>query len=186
MADETQGQGGTTTGTEPVTPADRTDEYRGRDLHAEGVWEAGSMPRYGMVAFNPNGEVLIREPANHFDGYVWTFYKGGRHGNEPTLQTALRETLEETGHRPVVVGHLDEGFHGGNVGSVNFFYIGFDTDGQVDRSAMDHETKSVAWVSVEEARDRIALSTNQKGRDRDLRTLEAAVLAFAELQDSTD
>jgi len=119
---------------------------------------------------------------------VWTFYKGGRHGNEPTLQTALRETLEETGHRPAVVGHLDEGFRGGNVGSVNFFYIGFDTFGQVDRSAMDQngETWSIAWVSVEEARDRIALSTNEKGRDRDLRTLEAAALAFADLLDSAD
>jgi 8-oxo-dGTP diphosphatase len=188
MADETQGQVETTAGIAPAAPADRTDEYRGRDLHAEGVWETGSKPRYGMVAFNPNGEVLIREPANHFDGYVWTFYKGGRHGNEPTLQTALRETLEETGHRPAVVGHLDEGFRGGNVGSVNFFYIGFDTFGQVDRSAMDQngETWSIAWVSVEEARDRIALSTNEKGRDRDLRTLEAAALAFADLLDSAD
>ena len=188
MADEVLGQVGTNAGAELAAPTDRTDEYRDRDLHAEGVWEVGSKPRYGMVAFDGAGQVLLREPANHFDGYVWTFYKGGRHGHEPTLETALRETVEETGHLPTVVGHLDEGFRGGNVGSVNFFYVGFDTAGQVDRSAMDRngETWSIAWVSVEEARDRIALSTNQKGRDRDLRTLEAAVLAFAELQDSAD
>jgi 8-oxo-dGTP pyrophosphatase MutT (NUDIX family) len=189
MVDNWRGQAGTTAaGTGPAAPADRTNEYRGRDLHAEGVWEMGSKPRYGMVAFNPNGEVLLREPANHFDGFVWTFYKGATDKNEHTVETALRETLEETGHRPVLIGHLDEGFRGGRTGSLNFYYLGFHTTGQVDRSAMDRngETWSTAWVSVEEARDRIARSTNKAGRDRDLRTLEAAALAFAELQGSAD
>ena len=183
MADETQGHGETTAGTAPAAPADRTDDYRGRDLHAEGVWELSPKARYGMVAFNPSDEVLIREPANHFDGYVWTFYKGRSDDGEHPVETAQRETVEETGHLPAVIGHLDDGFSGGNVGSVNFFYLGFDTAGEVDRSAMDRngETWSTAWVSVEEARGRIALSTNEKGRDRDLRTLEAAVLAFSEL-----
>jgi 8-oxo-dGTP pyrophosphatase MutT (NUDIX family) len=188
MADNTHAKSGATPGTGPSTPADLTDEYRRRDLHAEGVWELASHTRYGMVAFNTAGEVLIREPANHFGGYAWTFYKGGRNKNEPTVETALRETLEETGHRPAIVGHLVEGFRGSNMASVNYYYIGFDTAGQVDRSAMDRnrETWATAWVSVEEARDRIALSTETKGRDRDLRTLEAAVLAFAELQGASD
>jgi 8-oxo-dGTP pyrophosphatase MutT (NUDIX family) len=188
MADNTHDEAGPAAGTGPAAPADRTDEYLGRDLHAEGVWEESSKARYGMVAFNSDGEVLLREPANHFGGYVWTFYKGGRHGNAHTVETAQKETLEETGHRPAIVGHLDEGFRGGIVGSVNFYYLGFDTVGQVDRSAMDRngETWTTAWFSVEEARDRIALSTEVKGRARDLRTLEAAAVAFAELQGTAD
>ena len=189
MADETQSQTGRgAAGTGPVAPVDRTIEYRDRDLDAEGVWEHSSKARYGMVAFNSAGEVLIREPANHFGGYVWTFYKGGRHGNEHTMETALRETVEETGYRPAVIGHLAEGFCGSNMSSVNYFYLGFDTAGEVDRSAMDRnrETWTTAWVSVEEARDRIALTTEEKGRARDLQTLEAAAVAFAELQNSQD
>jgi len=187
MADDVQGQVGTTAGAGTAAPTDRTSEYRGRDLDAEGVWVHSPMARYGMVAFNATGQVLLREPAKQFDGYVWTFYKGKPEEGEGPFETALRETLEETGHRPAVIGHLDEGFSGSDTTtSINFYYIGFDPAGQVDRSAMDHETKSVDWFSVEEARDRIALSTNVKGRARDLRTLEAAALAFAELQDSAD
>src|SRR5580693_1755442 len=31
---------------------------------------------YGGVLVNQNGEFLLREPTDHFDGYHWTFPKG--------------------------------------------------------------------------------------------------------------
>jgi len=187
-ADEPGRPGRAVTGTGPAGPRDRTGEYRARDLHAEGVWESGEKLRYGMVVFDAAGNVLLREPADHYDGYVWTFSKGKSDGGEHAVETALRETVEETGHRPTIVGHLDEGFRGGNTASVNCFYVGFDTTGEVDRKAMDAngETWSTAWVTVDEARTLIARSTNQKGRARDLRTLEAAALAFAGLRGASD
>ena len=56
---------------------------------------------YGGVVINDQGEILLREPRNHFDGYVWTFPKGRpekeqRPGETPE-ETAFREVLEETG-----------------------------------------------------------------------------------------
>ena len=55
---------------------DRTSEYLERDLGVEGIWPASAKARYGGVIFNSRGEVLLREPTNHYDGYVWTFPKG--------------------------------------------------------------------------------------------------------------
>ena len=166
---------------QPIGPANRTEEYLVRDLHAEGVWESSSHTRYGTVVFNVSGQVLLREPTNHFGGFVWTFAKGGPHGDERPIETALRETLEETGYRPAIVGHLPAAFRGGSTSSVNFFYLGFDTDGPKDRTAADGngETSALTWVHEAEARDLIAQSTDAGGRDRDLRTLEVACLEFA-------
>ena len=33
---------------------------------------------YGGVVINRQGKLLLREPLNHFEGYVWTFPKGSR------------------------------------------------------------------------------------------------------------
>src|ERR1019366_5421089 len=61
-------------------------DYRQRDLHAEGQWPPmkGLTPEgeilqpssYGGILFNEKGQVLLREPKGHYDGYHWTFAKG--------------------------------------------------------------------------------------------------------------
>jgi len=43
------------------------------------------------------GRILLREPANHFDGYHWTYAKGKQDKNESPELTAPREVYEETG-----------------------------------------------------------------------------------------
>ena len=52
---------------------------------------------YGGVLINDAGHVLLREPANHYGGYVWTFAKGNPDPGESAEEAALREVLEETG-----------------------------------------------------------------------------------------
>ena len=101
----------------------RTDEYRDRDLHADGDWPLGGKPRYGGVTFDAVGRVLLREPAGHFDGFHWTFPKGGSDKGEHPVDTALRETLEETGHTVAIVSHIRGAFKGGTAGSSNYFYV---------------------------------------------------------------
>jgi hypothetical protein len=56
-------------------PPNRTAKYRGRDLRCEGSWTTDHA-RYGLVAFNEDGQVLLREPADHFGGYWKTFIGG--------------------------------------------------------------------------------------------------------------
>jgi len=67
---------------------------------------------YGGVVCDEFGYMLLREPKDHFGGYVWTFPKGVPRSGESPQQTALRKVLEETGveasiDEPVpVFGHL--------------------------------------------------------------------------------
>jgi len=169
---------------------DRTDEYRQRDLHTEcdrdpeGEWPSGPAKkrRYGGVTFNQEGQVLLREPKGHFGGFHWTFSKGAPDPNEIPVDTALRETLEETGYRPAIVGHLPGAFRGGVTSSYNYFYVMLN-DSQFDEVAMkkNGETNTVRWVSEEEALGLIAQSTDQGGRERDLLTLAAAFEEFGRL-----
>jgi 8-oxo-dGTP diphosphatase len=171
--------------TPPVPPADATaaSGYGRRDLHAEGIWPKASRPRYGGVVFDAHGRVLLREPAGHFDGYHWTFPKGTALPGEHPADAALRETLEETGCRAVIVGHLPEGFTGGVTGSTNFYYLMRAGDDPLDDAAVaaDGETQAVRWATPDEARRLISQSTNPGGRDRDLRTLAAACRAIEQL-----
>ena len=171
----------------PSPPVDRTAEYLGRDLHAEGIWPVSAHARYGTVVFDVSGRVLLREPKGHFGGFTWTFSKGGRHGDEHPVDTALRETLEETGHRPIVIGHLPTAFKGGSTSSVNFFYLAYDRDGHIDLESLmaNGETVSLRRASLEEAAEFISQSKDTGGRARDLRTLEAAFGCYSLIQQSS-
>ncbi len=172
--------------------SNRNDEYRMRDLHTEcevdpdGEWPPKPMRRYGGVTFNRGGMVLLREPKNHFGGFHWTFSKGApdKVKDKHPVDTAIRETLEETGHRPEIIGHVRGVFQGGVMGSANYFYVMLDRDGIVDTTAMERngETNAVRWVSKEEAHRLISESTDEGGRDRDLRTLQAAYDEFERLK----
>src|SRR5207302_1021090 len=50
---------------------------------------------YVGVIFDDHGRILMREPTNHFDGYVWSFPKGTWEKGELTAESALREVTEE-------------------------------------------------------------------------------------------
>lgn len=39
-------------------------------------WNIEKADAYGGVLLSQSGKILLREPTNHFDGYVWTFAKG--------------------------------------------------------------------------------------------------------------
>jgi len=160
------------------TPAEGM--YETRDLHVEGVWPLGPKPRYGGTVFDLEGRILLRRPTGDYGGYVWTFPKGRPDVDEHPTRTALRETLEETGYRPVIIGHLPGRFSAGLAATSNYFYVMEDRNGQVERAAMvrNGETADLRWATESEAEELIATTTNPNGRRRDLAILRAAYTAY--------
>mgnify|MGYP000216820074 CR=1 FL=1 len=156
--------------------------YHARDLHAEGVWPVpparkdGTPARraYGGVVFDPAGRVLLREPKGHFDGYHWTFAKGGAQPGENPHDVAHREVTEETGHAVEVIGHVP-GRHA-TPSSSSYFYL---MRSKGESAPHDAETQSLRWATPEEARALIGETVNEAGRARDLALLDAAVKAHA-------
>jgi len=126
---------------------------------------------YGGVLLNSEKQVLLRRPTGDYDGYVWTFPKGKEEAGSTPEETALREVKEETGYTAEIVGKIPGQFAGGT-GATEYYLMrplgepcSFDKD----------ETQAIAWVSLEEARKRIAKTRNATGKKRDLAVLEAAV-----------
>ena len=64
---------------------------------------------------------MLREPANHYGGYVWTYAKGRPDKGDTPEQTALREVREETGYEAEVVDVLPGVFKGGT--TTNAFFV---------------------------------------------------------------
>ena len=126
---------------------------------------------YGGVVINQEGRILLREPKKHYDGYVWTFPKGRpdkkQKPDETPEVTALREVLEETGVKAEINERLPGVYQGGTTETI-FFLMSL----VEDTGKFDGETQSVRWVTPEEAKDLISMTTNQIGRKRDLKVLE--------------
>ena len=131
---------------------------------------SGGSLSYGGVAFDRVGRVLLREPSGHFDDYVWTFPKGRPNSDETPEETALRETLEETGVGCKVVARIPGSFRGGTGENVYFL---LHPDGRY--VPPDGETWCVRWATADEAHELIAKSRNEVGRKRDLAVLRAAL-----------
>lgn len=123
---------------------------------------------YGGVVLDKQKRVLLREPANHFDGYVWTFPKGRPDRGETPEQAAIREVREETGYPVKIVGKIPGQFPGGTTITEYFLMEPTGKPGQFDK-----ETTSVQWVDFAGAEVLIKKSTNKAGRNRDLSVLEA-------------
>ena len=131
---------------------------------------------YGTVVIDPMGRVLLREPSNHYDGYVWTFPKGGADPGETGEQVALRETEEETGWKVELVGLLPGEWKGGT--SINRYYLARPVE---DTGTTDKETWTVKFVPYVEAIKHIAQTKNDKGRTRDLEVLDAGYAEWSKL-----
>ena len=130
---------------------------------------------YGGVLINARGEVLLREPAGHFGGYVWTFAKGQPDKGETPEQTALREVLEETGYPAKIVAVIPHVF-GGTTRTTVFYLMKAGAEPQPFHS----ETSQVRWVDEGEAKKLISLTKTDTGRKRDLAVLDAALKLWKE------
>lgn len=132
---------------------------------------------YGGVLIDEQGRVLLREPTNHFGGYVWTFAKGSPDPGETPEEAALREVLEETGYAANIIAALPKAF-GGTIGKSTAFFLMRPVGAQGQPS---WETAQTRWVSFEEAPALIAQTTAAEGRSRDLAVLQEAQLLLATL-----
>ena len=132
------------------------------------TWSISKATAYGGVLLTRTGQILLREPANHYDGYVWTFAKGRPESGDTPEQTAVREVLEETGYPAEVVDVLPGVFQGGTTSNAYFVMRHIGPQGDTD-----WETRSTRWVSFDEAERLIGETTNPKGRQRDLAILAA-------------
>jgi 8-oxo-dGTP pyrophosphatase MutT (NUDIX family) len=135
---------------------------------------------YGGIVCDEFGYVLLREPQDHFGGYMWTFPKGAPKPGESPQQTALRRVLEETG----VEASIDEsvpGVYEGDTSTTSFFLMSRLRDtGRFD----DRATKSIQWVRFSKAPSFIRKTENLTGRNRDLAVLGAALQIRTELAQS--
>lgn len=144
-------------------------------LGFEGLpWSAGPASgkkrAFGGVVVDPVGRLLLREVANHFDGYVWTYAKGRPDEGESPRETALREVQEEMGVQANILLPLPSTFAGGTTDS-QFFLMVVDPR-TVDLSFQCDETAALCWALPHEAQRLIAQTTNPMGRERDLRILD--------------
>lgn len=123
----------------------------------------------GGVVIDEQNRVLLREPKNHYGGYVWTYAKGEPGNGETPEQAALREVLEETGVEAQIIEQLP-GVFVGDTGVTVFFLMRLVKDlGKFD----PQETSGVKWVDFKEARNWIEQTTTASGRKRDLNVLAA-------------
>jgi 8-oxo-dGTP diphosphatase len=127
-----------------------------------------SADAFGGVLLDGAGKVLLREPAGHYDGYVWTFPKGRPALGETPEQAALREVREETGYRARIVAPVPGVFPGGTTLNAYFLMAPVEQAGPPD-----WETQAVRWASLEEARQLIGQTVNSVGRARDWAVLDA-------------
>lgn len=128
---------------------------------------------YGGVLLTKEGYVLLREPANHFDGYHWTFAKGKADPEESPEHTALREVYEETGYVGRIIDVLPGVYKSSLSSTVMCVMYPLN-----EQHPYSWETEGTRWACFERARNLISLSTNKAGRERDLQILADAQAWF--------
>ena len=136
---------------------------------------------YGGVVINSRGQVLLREPAGHCKGDVWTFAKGRPAAGESAEETALREVLEETGYEAEIAAKLPGCFDGKRTSNEYFLMMPIQ-----NARPFDEETQAIRWASPTEAHQLIKLNRKPKRRRRDLRVLKLALALFRFLESAME
>ena len=128
---------------------------------------------YGGVVVSGAGKVLLREPTDHYGGYVWTFAKTQPKSEETPRDTALRAVHEKMGYQGRILASIPRLF--GGVASQSNFYL-MEAKHPSDRP--NWQTIQTKWVRFEEARELIRQNQTEKGKERDLAILDAAEKAL--------
>jgi 8-oxo-dGTP pyrophosphatase MutT (NUDIX family) len=128
---------------------------------------------YGGIVVKQN-LLLLREPANHYDDYVWTFPKGRNNAGETPEETAIREVLEETGVIARIVSSIPGDFIGGT--TINRYFL---MEPIEETGKFDWETITICWATIEEAFQLINKTRNEVGLKRDLALLNAITQIFS-------
>ena len=136
---------------------------------------------YGGVVMDDAGRVLVREPRDHYGGYVWTFPKGHPDPGEPPEEAARREVFEETGVTATIVRAIPGVFPG--QGTRTIYYL-MAPEGRA--AEWGPETEAIRWATREEAEELLAQTPHPQGRERDLRVLRAAFDLAAELHEESN
>jgi 8-oxo-dGTP diphosphatase len=121
--------------------------------------------------------VLLREPAGHYKGDIWTFAKGKPESGESPEQTAVREVLEETGYWAEIVSKIPGSFDGSRTSNEYFLMVPVK-----NTEHFDAETQAVRWATGEEARQLIQHNQKPKRRRRDLRVLKLALALIRSME----
>ena len=163
----------------PKAPIPEIDDLLHKvDIHKkEPTWDLKrsktQKQRYGGVLINDEGKILLRRPTGDFDGYVWTFAKGGEMKSKKPIESAKKEVLEETGWETKTIGILPGGY---GKSKNNFFFLMKGDKHLPD--LMDNETQELKWVTPKEAVEHISQTTNKAGRFRDMQVLISAVRTY--------
>lgn len=143
-----------------MTDKERDDFYKNENVNNKPI-------SYGGIVIKDN-KILLREPTNHFDDYVWTFAKGKpNYDGEDGREVAKREVLEETGMICKIIKLINKPFSSGH--SDTYFYI---MELIKDTGKYDWETNDIKWVNYSNAIKLISKTTNIKGRMRDLKIIK--------------
>jgi ADP-ribose pyrophosphatase YjhB (NUDIX family) len=133
------------------------------------------------VVFDDQGHVLLREPRDHYEGFVWTFAKGKCLADEHPVDAARRSTAEECGiwdGSIDIIGLVPGMFSGTSSGSDNYYFV---ARGVSTVPEPRGDTVTVRWFPIAQAEVMITSTVNKAGRERDLRTLRAAAEEFQKL-----
>lgn len=168
-------------------PAAQPVDYSGKPADQIHGWGSMSevdsrMRSFGAVLMRNDPQtgkpqIMLREPANHYGGFAWTFPQGRPNDDkdEPAA-VAHREVGEETGLSGHIIGHIPQTFpqvfsHGDHI--ENAYFLMKHDGGDPDIRKIDAETNDAQWVDLDSAHTLIQQSTNRAGRERDLDVLDA-------------
>ena len=124
---------------------------------------------FGGILTDALGRILLREPADHLGGYVWTLARGRANPGESAETAAVREVREKSGYHARITGLLPGVFRGDT--STTLFFM-MDTSPE-SQGTFGPETLRTRWVSPEKAVELVSMNETTVGRHRDLDVIAA-------------